>query len=112
MERVARPCPCYRQGMSKKQKRDVRQRWGSHLEAWLLERDDVFRQNVSQIYKRLVSGDMDKGRYQSVYKDLSQRAIRRQMATMTDEVYNECLHDYYLKEFEDKKRYPELEAVL
>jgi hypothetical protein len=97
--------------MSKKQKRDVRQRWGSHLEAWLLERDDVFKQNVSQIYKRLVSGDMDKGRFRSVYNDLIQRAVRRQRAVMTDEAYNECLHDYYLKEFEDKKRYPELEAA-
>ena len=92
------PCPVYLDGQSKTQKRDVRLRWGTHLEAWILEKDPVYTGNMRRVVKDHTEGRRDKDSVASAYKVLGARALERGIRLMTRPRMNRIVRDFWLEE--------------
>lgn len=94
------PCPVYLDGQSKTQKRDVRVRWGDHLEAWILEADPVYTDNMRRVIKDHTEGRRDKASVASAYKVLEAKALERGFRELRNNRprMNRIIRDFWLEE--------------
>lgn len=92
------PCPVYLDGQSKTQKRDVRLRWGTFLEAWILESDPVYTDNMRRVIKDHANGGRNKASVASAYKVLGAKALERGLRRMTKPRMNRIVRDFWLEE--------------
>ena len=95
------PCPVYLDGQSKTQKRDVRLRWGTFLEAWILEKDPVYTDNMRRVLKDFANGGRDTTSVAGAYKVLGTKALDRGFRLMTKPRMNRIVRDFWLAEMEE-----------
>lgn len=71
------PCPYTDKAKTKTQKRDMRQRWGSHLKAWIAETDRLYITNLRAVHKQIAEGTRSVDDYRKVTDILEGKAIGR-----------------------------------